>query len=358
MSGSALVRLVSEIAMIKNRPKYLYELPFYQRLPDEFAIGYGVLPKLLNLDIDFLPSSLQPIVSNNQLDNLDLFLQQEALETYSLSKFQLIFIVANISCFKKADDGQYYGLPYAISIIPSAKRDGVQFIEPELATILCKSELLDQKSIFTHFDPFNENFGLWICPFSGMIDDSYCDEVGFVIGAYFLANNVDLASSRMPIIEGISENVASRYHKYRRKRYFKPIEEYKPRKIWGCDSPIELFLLQALQAINIFPVVQTLVFQNGEIFPNYYDMALESKWVSDSKPDTEIDLFLPEYGIAIFCDSKKFHRGARKKASANRIDKNLMKQGIISLRFSGKEILTNIAFVLDIILEKMAEKHH
>ena len=202
--------------MIKDRPKYLYELPFYQSLPEEFAIEYGILPKLLNLDLNFLPSSLQPIISNNQLNDPDLFLQQEALETYSLSEFQLIFIVANISCFKKADDGRYYGLPYAISIIPSAKRGEVQFIEPGLATILCKSELLDQKSIFTHFDPFNESFGLWIYPFSGMIDDSYCDEVGFVIGAYFLANNVDLASSRMPIIEGTPDDVAFRYHRYRR----------------------------------------------------------------------------------------------------------------------------------------------
>ena len=339
--------------MIKDRPDYLKDLPFYRSLPEKFRIAHGVLPDLLNFDLDFLPSSLQPIVSEKQLINSETIVKQELIENYPDSTFQLIFIVANISCFKEDKSGEYCGLPYAISIIPSAKRGQVQFIERELAVNLYKSELLGQQSVFTHFDPFNESFGLWICPFIGITDDSYCDEIGFVIGAYFLATNIDLTLSRMPITEGISDEVTSKYHKYRRKRYFKPIHEYTPRKIWGCDSPIELFLLQSLQALNVFPLVQTLVFQNGKIFPNYYDMAQESNWVSDSKMETEIDLFLPEYNLAIFCDSK-FHRSRKKRESADRIDRNLEKIGIRTLRFSGKEILTNINYVLEKIFRHIS----
>ena len=33
-----------------------------------------------------------------------------------------------------------------------------------------------------------------------------------------------------------------KFLKYRIKRYFKTFSNQKPRKIWGADSPIELFL--------------------------------------------------------------------------------------------------------------------
>jgi len=61
--------------------------------------------------------------------------------------------------------------------------------------------------------------------------------------------------------QDLHQFIIEKFNKYRIKRYYKPFTDVKPRKIWGCDSPIELFLIQALAKNILYPVIQTSIFK-------------------------------------------------------------------------------------------------
>jgi hypothetical protein len=147
--------------------------------------------------------------------------------------------------------------------------------------------------------------------------------------------------------------IIEKYNKYRIKRYYKAFSDVKPRKIWGCDSPIELFLIQALAEKNLFPIIQTLIFKNGYIFDNFFEMIKNNIFIKGDELITEVDLYFPDAKLAIFCDSTRFHRGTKNQDKDSIIDLELSRLEIKSLRLSGKEIIENLSKCVEIIIEKL-----
>lgn len=341
--------------MIDNRPEYLNRLKYYQKIPTEFKIDLNKFPSLLSTDIDFLNKSCQPLT--NRIDKFyeDNYNYNKMLTEFYNSKsvkFQMINIVASIYDFKKVN-GIQTAIPYALSITSVMKRGNPQFVVPELALIYSKSDLLENKMNYTHFDPFNGSYGLFTSKFSGLVgDDSFTDELGLIIGTYFLSSEYDDSEVILPGPYEQDLFTQRKFLKHREKKYFNPILNDKPRKIWGSDSPIELFMLQGLSEYGYYPEIQTIIFDDGAIYPNYYEMVEDNNWVKGRITRTEVDLFFKNERIAVFCDSS-FHRGKKKKQSAKNIDKFLNTLDIKVIRIESKDIMNSTSKCIDLILNEL-----
>jgi len=108
-----------------------------------------------------------------------------------------------------------------------------------------------------------------------------------------------------------------------------------------------------LASKNLFPVIQTLIFKNGHVYDNFYDMIKNKIFIKGNEIITEADLYFPKSKLAIFCDSSQFHRGKKNKNKDELIDIELSKIGINTLRFSGKEIVENINSCVDKVLKNI-----
>jgi hypothetical protein len=132
------------------------------------------------------------------------------------------------------------------------------------------------------------------------------------------------------------------YHKYRVQRYYTPFTKVRPRKLWGADSPIELFLVQALAHEELFPVIQTLVFKDGAVYPNFYEMVAALDLKKGDHLITEVDLYFEEARLAVFCDSSLYHSSEEAKTKDEAISSKLLALGIRSLRLTGAEIVNDL----------------
>ncbi|QNN42628.1 endonuclease domain-containing protein [Pedobacter roseus] len=273
------------------------------------------------------------------------------------TQFQLIHVVANVHTFRQQEDNSLIAYPYAISLVLGQKRGlpevtNIKFVEK------INLEKLNQNSyVYTDLSPFKavyEGFYAHISFIFGIEAEMYTDTVGFILETYLLP--LDIKDEDIPMMgpQDIDPEAARKYDKYRIKRFFKPFKDVTPRRIWGCDSPIELFLIQGLASKNIFPVIQTLIFKNGEIFDNYH-MIEEKVFIKGDELITEVDLYFPEKKLAIFCDSTSFHRGKKNKDKDRLIDEELAKHGINVFRVMGKEIVDNLDGVLEDILKTLAQ---
>ncbi len=329
--------------MINNRPKFLSNFKYFKSIPTEFQIDFGLLPSLLNADLMFLNKSCHPYtVEIDKIISSNFDYENKLKSFYNRNdvKFQMINIVANIYSFIEVDQVNT-AVPYSITLMPAIKRGKPQFVAPELAMIFQNSKLLDEKNNYTHFDPFKGSFGLWSSHFTGLSEGDYTDELGLVIGTYFLGSRIDDSQIILPSPYDRNEFTQKKFLNHRAKKYFTPLLIEKPRKIWGADSPIELFLLQGLAMHGLYPEIQTLIFEDGKIYPNYYEMVNNDNWVKGRLIKTELDLYFPKEKIAIFCDST-FHRSNKKKESAKTINNFLENLGINILRFESKDIINNL----------------
>ena len=350
--------------LINNRPKELLEIPYYTKLPENgFRINYDSLPSYLNMDLYTL-CGIQPktldLIENVKQFGFNLQPSQKEVEYYRKrnTKFQIINVVVNIHTFKRDNNNNVFAYPYSISFVPGPKRGipeerGIDFID----SFNIEEFSQKQQGIFTDFSPFKPiqtGFftlgGLFLAP------DVEChtDTVGFVLESFFLPIDIDMEIERIPMPGPyLDQLINEKYNKYRLKRYYKPFTNLIPRKIWGCDSPIELFLIQALASKNLFPVIQTLIFKNGHVYDNFYDMIKNKIFIKGNEIITEADLYFPKSKLAIFCDSSQFHRGKKNKNKDELIDIELSKIGINTLRFSGKEIVENINSCVDKVLKNI-----
>lgn len=347
--------------LINNRPKELLKIQYYTKLPENgFRIKYDSLPSYLNMDLftlcGILPKSLDLIEEIKQF-GFNLQPSEKEVEYYRKknTKFQIINVVANIHTFKKDEKNDVFAYPYSISLVPGPKR-GI----PDLCTIdflnaLDIEEFSQNQGMFTDFSPFKPiqtGFftlgGLFLNPDV----ERNTDTIGFVLESFFLPIDTNIEIDRIPMPgPQIDKLVNEKYNKYRIKRYFKPFTNLIPRKIWGCDSPIELFLIQALAKKDLFPIIQTLIFKNGHVYDNFYEMVKNKIFIKGDELITEADLYFPKNKLAIFCDSKQFHRGKKNQNKDELIDAELSKIGISTLRFSGKEIIDDINSCVNKVLE-------
>lgn len=349
--------------MIDNRPSILDSIPFYNSIPNlPIQVDTSILPNILKFDMDNLFGILPLTTETLELyPNRDVSVASPQVIEYYFKKeinLQLIFIVVNLYSFRM-DKGILKGYPYSISLLPASKRD-----KPDIVSILSLKgfdfeEFFRNKFIYSHFNPFKGAYGFWGDISLLMQEDGmkvYTDSIGFVLGAYYLATKIDKQKILLPNIYKEDSEIMNKYYNYRIKRYFKLFENLIPRKLWGVDSPIELFLIHGLAAKKLFPVIQTLVFENGSIYPNYYQMYSEIKEWKKSRIVTEMDLFFENEKLAVFCDSKKYHRSKKSNKSAEKIDEFLNDLGIDVLRFSGQKIINDLSSCVDEIEEYLLKK--
>lgn len=354
--------MILDNKLIKNRPKELLENDFYTRLPKApTEFNYKSLPSYLNVDLMTLTGIMpktRDLVSKTQFGFFSQPSEKE-VEYYRQrnSRFQIISVVANIHSFKKVNDNLYSAYPYSLSLIAGQKREKPDECSIELLNKLNLEEISQRKQVYTDFSPFKPvDTGFYADSsflFGGNDIEHYTDTVGFVLETYFLPTDVDLEDVPMPGPQNLDPITDDKFRKYRVKRYFKAFSDVKPRKIWGCDSPIELFLIQGLAKRNLFPVIQTLIFKNGKIFDNFFEMIKEGTFVKGDELITEVDLYFPEKKLAIFCDSKQFHRGAKNKEKDTLIDNQLAELGIRTLRIPSKLIIEKLNNAVQLVFDSL-----
>lgn len=353
--------MIFDNELITNRPKQLLEIENYTELPKlPTKFNYSSLPAFLNVDLltlfGIMPKTTD-LVKNTQF-MFDTQPSEKEVEYYRKrnSKFQIISVVANIHTFKKVNDELVSAYPYSISTVAGTKRGLPDLCSIELLNKLNLEAISQRRQVYTDFSPFKPvetGFYTDSSFFTGATYKHYTDTIGFVLETYFLPTDVDLEDIPMAGPQDLDKLTNDRFCKYRIKRYFKPFTNTKPRKIWGCDSPIELFLIQALAQKNLYPIIQTVIFKNGLVYDNFFDMIKNKIFIKGEELITEADLYFPEKKLAIFCDSKQFHRGKKNENKDENIDNSLSEVGIKTLRLTGKEIINNLDECVDRIIYRL-----
>ena len=350
--------MILDNKLIKNRPKELLESEFYTEIPKiPTRFDYSSLPSFLNIDLlqlfGIAPKTID-LIENTQR-GFHINPSKKEVEYYKKkgTKFQIINIVANVHTFKKKD-GEAIAYPYSISIIAGPKRGKPDECSIEFLDRINLEEIDFSSNCYTDYSPFKEVSEGFYAPI-GMFSSSksYTDTIGFILETFFLPIDIDLGKALINAPQDLDKKIREKYEKYRIKRYFKPFTDIKPRRIWGCDSPIELFLIQGLAQKNLFPTIQTLIFENGEIHDNFFHMIENKVFLKGDKLITDVDLYFPNEKLAIFCDSTKYHRGTKAKEKDRRISEKLLELGIKSLRLQGKEIVKDLNSSVEKILTEL-----
>jgi len=183
--------------------------------------------------------------------------------------------------------------------------------------------------------------------------NAYTDSIGFVVNAYFLADQYEKDKVLLPNMVDAPRFIQEKYTQYRINHYFKQFKNTQPRKVWGADSPIELFLIQALAARNLYPQIQTLFFETGDVFPSFYEMIEEQNLTKETTLITEADLYFPDKKVAIFCDSTRHHRSKKARHKDDKISSALNEIGIRSIRVQGANIVNNLNRTVNEIIENL-----
>ena len=336
--------LSTERQSIENRPSELERLPYYRDLPrlpvtvDLSSSTGGFLAKDVLSLVGVQPLEIRHSVANAGI--LDVNPSQDSISIYrdERVKFQLVHIVVNCYQFKEAN-GKLVGRPYNISLQPSSKRGELSFTTVDWVENIDLLGLLDAQQMYKGFNPFTGAYGFYMI---GDVDysDIESDMLGFVHGFYVLVIPFKHDELLAPDLAGLRDHPQARkdYHKFRKSRYFKPFMKLRPRRVWGCDSPIELFLLQALGSLGLEPELQTMLCEDGFTAPNLHTLWENQKSRRRMKLITEADFFFPEQRFAVFCDSKAHHSSPKAQQKDAEIDRKLLDIGVRSLRVLGVDI--------------------
>jgi hypothetical protein len=342
--------------MIKDRPKHLMNQATYGRIPAErFAVRFDILPELVRKSLGPL-AGIQPVTgammkaANNQLKDVPCEAEIKLFRDAG-AVFQMVSVVLSIAHMNR-QDGVLHGIPYALTLVPGSKRDAVDERNIDFVSKLDIQKLLnDMEPSYVGFDPFSGTYGLYgaLSLFIGEKRyNGFLDELGVVVAQYFLVTAYD-PNDVLEVALGLPTSKAEeKYGKHRAKRLYKPFTKVEARRLWGAQSPIELFLFQELLLRGESPSLQMLLFDNGGIYPSLYDL-----WNDD--PDfsntpgliSECDLFLPEKKLAVFCDSTRYHRGGKGQAKDAEIDEKLKAIGVTSVRVQGKQIVDDLKIAAD-----------
>jgi hypothetical protein len=342
---------------IENRPKELWNLPNYGHLPDrafqidlESSIGEFLAHDIFDLDGNQPVESKMYALSNEFKDGYPVIgvnPSKEVIELYHErgDTFQMINVVVCCYAFEERN-GEYFGLPYHISLRPALKRGIPSSVSVQWVSKMDLSKVLEGKPHYMGFNPFTDAFGLYGVGALPVNKDICSDVIGFVYNMYFLASNYDKNDVCDPgmctNLLGENKLALNDYRKFRFSRYFKPFKNIEPIKIWGCDSPIELFLLQALNSLSLKPKIQMHIFSDGTTFPSLQSMWENGKRTKAlSKTITEADFYFEDQNVAVFCDSVAYHSSPEAIAKDRAIDEKLEGIGIRSIRILGPDIMAS-----------------
>lgn len=330
--------------MIENRPASLLADPAYSILPKlPISLDWSSIPELIRVATLDL-GGIQP-VTKAMVDAAGGSLRDKpsdgevALFQQRATNFQLISIVLSCVPAGMVDDVLQVK-PFAMTLIPASKRGNVQETTIDLVAKLDVDAWLATEPMYAGYDPFSGDWSL-SGNLPGYMDGErkgYLDEMGFVIDQFFLAtelaeeDEVLMMDLKMP-----SEDMRSRYEKHRRKLFFTPFKQVEARRVWGAETPIELFLIQALAKESLFPQSQMLIMEDGGVFPALYHLWNDPKFRTTTGLVTEADLYFPTERIAVFCDGSSHSRKKNRERDAA-INAKLEAMGIQAIRIPGSEI--------------------
>lgn len=278
-----------------------------------------------------------------------------ALYRQNQTRFQMVSVVTSIAAFRK-NEGVDVAVPYAISLVPASKREivsdvGVDYIEK----VDLNAALQAQETCYVDFNPFTgswEAFG----PISLLLGEhpwpTYPDGIGLVTEMYYLQLGFD-PEDTLAVNFGIeNKKLWQKYHRHFTKLMFTPFEGLRAKRVWGAESPIELFLLQALLRENLTPNLQMLFYEDGSIHPSIYDLWRQ---VDGETPGliTEADMYFPEERLAVFCDSTRHHRGRKAAEKDEAISQRLHAVGVSSVRVPGSLIVKDLKAATKLVLDAL-----
>lgn len=346
--------------VIKDRPKHLLSQKLHSRLPQPpLHADWQSVPELVRTSLLQL-GGVQPITVGSAQAAGDTLRDKPSpgeVEYHRARKtnFQMIFVVSSL-CAAQGTDGQIVGRPFAISLYPASKRGRVEQKPIELVKNLDLDKLFERPSVYEGFNPFTGDRGLFggadllVTPGKS---PGFLDEIGWITDAYWLATQYDESEVLIPETGVPDVDFARRYRRHLIKLLFNPFTKLSPRKVWGADSPIELFLIQELSTRGHHPALQMLIFDDGSAHPSWPHLWRDACLSDLPKLITEADLFFADERIAVFCDSRRYHRGAKARAKDAAIDDRLRDVGIEPVRVMGREIVQNLEAAAGRVLEKL-----
>ncbi len=347
--------------MINNRPKHLLDQEDYQSLPTmPFAVDMGVLPALVKKALGPL-GGIQPLTeamakaANGPLHDMPSEGEIKLFQKMG-TLFQPIHLILSIAHLREFD-GTPTAIPYSLSLMPTSKRGVLDEKDISLVAALDTQKALRERDLcYADFDPFSGDRGLFgpLQLFLGKPKiGCLLDEIGLVVGQYFLAKNFDAADVLNVAIGFPSAKPEEKYQKHRNKLLLKPFTEIKPRRIWGAQSPIELFLFQEMLRRGLAPMLQVLIFEDGSIHSSLYDLWRDIDFRFTPGLITEPDIYFPDQKIAVFCNSTAHHRGGKAKAKDAAIDQKLAGIGLSSVRVPGKLIIEDLKAAADLVSDAL-----
>jgi hypothetical protein len=214
---------------------------------------------------------------------------------------------------------------------------------------------LETEPAYTGYDPFSGEWSLY-GNIPGYLDGErkgFLDEIGLVVDQFFLATEIDndeviTMGLRMP-----SDDMRVKYERHRTRLLFTPFQDVGARRVWGAETPIELFLIQALAKENLFPQSQMLIMDDGATFPSWYHLWSDVEFRHSAGLVTEADLYFPAERTAVFCDGAHHSRKKQREKDAA-INAKLGAVGIQAVRIPGREIKFELPKAVARVTEALA----
>lgn len=346
--------------MIKDRPAALEDRAEYRKLPTKpFSLSWDWVPEFVNASLMPL-GGIQPITGKMaELAGALMYDDpSEAEVEYFRSidaKFQPILLVMSLASISGTEDA-LEGVPYAISAIPMSKRGIVTTVDVDsVKAHRGGAAFVEADWCYSGFDPFVGEWSIFsraetILEMKG--GKGYVDELGVAIGMYYLRTEYDRDDVSEVDRFLPDEKSRKRFLRNRIKTIYQPFRRVETRRIWGAQTPIELFLYQELLFRGLKPQLQQLVFPDGRTYPSLYDSYADVETRHELQILTEIDLFFPDQRLAVFCDGRHHGKGKQIERDA-KIDKQLAEFGISAVRVSGKLIIDDLGVAADAVCQKL-----
>jgi len=348
--------------LIERRPAFLLNDAAYRTLPRApLEMDWSCVPELIRIAMLDLGGVQPPTRAMAEAAGGTLRDKPSDLEIALFRKrsttFQLVSVV--LSCLAAGDsNGHLRVRPFAVTLIPGSKRNEVDERPIDAIAPLDVSKWLAADPIYTGYDPFSGEWSMY-GNMPGYLDGKrggFLDEVGLVVDQYFLATQVPeddeilVMDLRMP-----TDQMRVRYERHRRKLLFTPFKKVEARRVWGAETPIELFTLQALARENLFPQCQMLIMDDGAIFPSWYHLWQDIEFRHSAGLVTEADMFFPNERVAVFCDGGHHSRG-KQKAKDAAINEKIASFDIRAVRIPGEQIRTDLGSAVEQVKTALSER--
>lgn len=348
--------------MIDNRPASLLADSAYGTLPKlPLAVDWSSIPEMIRvatLDLGGVQPVTKAMVEaaggtlhdKPSEGEIELFKKRG-------TNFQMISLVLN--CVPAGEvDGVLQVRPFAMTLMPASKRGEVDQTTIDLVAKLDVDSWLGAEPMYAGYDPFSGDWSLY-GNMPGYLDGErkgYLDEIGIVVDQFFLATQTPQDDEILSMdLKMPSEKMKARYEKHRRKLFFAPFTKVEARRVWGAETPIELFVLQALAKENLFPECQTLIMDDGATFPSLYHLWSDIEFRHSEGLVSEADLFFPKERVAVFCDGGH-HSRAKQKKKDEAISAKLEALGIRAIRIPGDEIRKDLPKAISKVKEALVQE--